>query len=145
MEEGRALLHALAFGADVEQAPFEHVLLALLERLALPHALDAIREDVGGLGAPLVIGAAGGHVAVPLDDELVVRRRTIGVLVERGVLRRTPRTPRARVGSAVRAKRGRAGTAPLWEGVQQSRRERSSGTLRVRRRPPPPAPLGRPR
>src|SRR2546428_3136902 len=116
MEEGRALLHALAFGADVEQAPFEHVLLALLERLAFPHALDAIREDVGGLGAPLVIGAAGGHVAVPLDDELVVGRRTIAVLREE---RRRP-APRAGVG-------GGGGGGPPGPGGPGAPREVSPG------------------
>src|SRR5439155_6387028 len=93
--------HSLALGADVEQAPLEHVLLALLEGLALPHALDPVREDVGRLRPTFVIGAAGRHVAVPLDDELVVGRRTIGV----ALLVRWRPAPRAGVGG--RSGRGR--------------------------------------
>src|SRR5260221_10308148 len=65
------LLEPLTAGADVEQPARQHVLLALLQGLALPDALQRAREDVGGLGASLVVGAARHHVAVPLDYELV--------------------------------------------------------------------------
>ena len=52
--------------------------LRCFEHVAPPHALDRGGEDVGRLRAALVVGAAAHHVAVPLDDELVVGRGAVG-------------------------------------------------------------------
>src|SRR5687767_12331631 len=75
----RRLADPLALGADVEELALEHVPLALAGGLALPDLLDGGGEDVGYLGAPFVVSTTRHHVPVPLDDELVVGRRAIGV------------------------------------------------------------------